>query len=584
MAAPQIGVLLPLRLETRFTRSRTPAALAPARARRARRGLDREPRRRAQPRSSSTRSRRCGGPPAAPTSSRAEGRRAWRALAAVGRRRARGVARAHVPAGRRLGRHDHDHPADADAHRHARPPRARPAADPRDLDRTRRGRPGPGRHADRASRRDVDLDLDDPEQHQAAVVDVVHRGRARRARRRNRPRHRNADRHRRDLRRRHRRRRPRPAARGAGRQWPPRHRLAGVGDEHASTARRPSRSATSTHGAASSPSAPNAQAGTVAVSKAVAGAPRLRGVIGGADDHRPLNRAVMGVLWPAMWGHSLANVWGFSTPGGRARPLGRRESRARGPAALAADRGAAVRAAAGHLAATAGRRPAATRRSRRGSCRSCAASSPPGRPRRSGRPREQQGDVLRGLVRNPTAARYAWQWMVPTTLAHALAFRFNQSVPGGRPQRLVDAAGRADAAARPGRLARPAARRRRAGRHDVDAPTSSSRRTSGPNADPPRRGNRRRTARRRRGGGAPADAAGVGNEPSHRAGAALAARKLGGGRAPHGRRGARGRRAPRESTAARPRRPRRGRFACALPISPGAATRPSASARTSSTD
>ena len=42
---------------------------------------------------------------------------------------------------------------------------------------------------------------------------------------------------------------------------------------------------------------------------------------------------------------------------------------------------------------------------------------------------QQQGDGLGGLVRNPTAARYAWQWMVPTTLAHALAFRFNQAVP-----------------------------------------------------------------------------------------------------------------------------------------------------------
>ena len=172
----------------------------------------------------------------------------------------------------------------------------------------------------------------------------------------------------------------------------------------------------------------NAQAGTVAVSKAVAGVPRLRGVIGGADDHRPLNRAVMGVLWPAMWGHSLANVWGFSTqtdelglwaaanlvPEGPLPSL-RIEEQPYG--LLPATSLARWKATDGDPAIEARLVPLV---------RSLVAIWAAAAERQAG---EQQGDVLRGLVRNPTAARYAWQWMVPTTLAHALAFRFNQSVP-----------------------------------------------------------------------------------------------------------------------------------------------------------
>ncbi len=42
---------------------------------------------------------------------------------------------------------------------------------------------------------------------------------------------------------------------------------------------------------------------------------------------------------------------------------------------------------------------------------------------------QQQPDALRDLVRNPMATRYAWRWMMPTTLAHAVAFRFTQAVP-----------------------------------------------------------------------------------------------------------------------------------------------------------
>ena len=142
MAAPQIGVLLPLRLETRFNRSGRPARWSI--------------RVRVVPDAMSIANhddvpsafeldaveamwRAAGGA----NLESPEGQRAWRTLAAsVGPERAR-LARPHVPAGRRLRRHDHDHPARADAHRHARAPRARPAADPRDLDRARREPPRP---------------------------------------------------------------------------------------------------------------------------------------------------------------------------------------------------------------------------------------------------------------------------------------------------------------------------------------------------------------------------------------------------------------------------------------------------------
>jgi hypothetical protein len=55
------------------------------------------------------------------------------------------------------------------------------------------------------------------------------------------------------------------------------------------------------------PVRPRAQAGTVAVSTALAGAPVVPAVVGGDADHRPLNSSLVGALWPALWGHSLAN-------------------------------------------------------------------------------------------------------------------------------------------------------------------------------------------------------------------------------------------------------------------------------------
>lgn len=56
----------------------------------------------------------------------------------------------------------------------------------------------------------------------------------------------------------------------------------------------------------------NAQPGTKAISAAITGATaNVRAVPGGEADHRSLSRALMGTLWPALWGHSLANIWGY---------------------------------------------------------------------------------------------------------------------------------------------------------------------------------------------------------------------------------------------------------------------------------
>ncbi len=176
------------------------------------------------------------------------------------------------------------------------------------------------------------------------------------------------------------------------------------------------------------PVGPTAQAGTVAVSTALAGAPVVHGVVGGDADHRPLNRAVVGALWPALWGHSLANVWGYATeadelglwaatnlvpegplPSMRigAQPYGllpatslRRWRTAAGDPAIESRLVPLVRELVGTWAAAAERQAV-----------------------------QRQADALHDLVRNPTATRYEWRWMMPTTLAHAVSFRFNQPVP-----------------------------------------------------------------------------------------------------------------------------------------------------------
>ncbi len=197
-----------------------------------------------------------------------------------------------------------------------------------------------------------------------------------------------------------------------------------------------------------------AQSGTVAVSTALAGSPVMHGVVGGDSDHRPLNRAIIGALWPALWGHSLANVWDYATeadelglwaaanlvPEGplpsmriENQPYGllpatslRRWRSATGDPAIEGRLVPLVRELVGAWAAAAERQAA-----------------------------QSQADALADLVRNPTATRYEWRWMMPTTLAHAASFRFNQPVPAADLQawwtRQAEQTPRLDPAATPAR-------------------------------------------------------------------------------------------------------------------------------------
>ena len=196
------------------------------------------------------------------------------------------------------------------------------------------------------------------------------------------------------------------------------------------------------------------QAGTVSVSTALAGAPVMQGVIGGDADHRQLNQAIVGALWPALWGHSLANVWGYGT---RADELGvwaaanlvpegplpsmrienqpygllpatslRRWRSAGGDPGIEASLVPLVRDLVDIWAAAAERQAA-----------------------------QQQPDALGELVRNPMATRYGWRWMMPTALARAVSFRFNQPVPAADLDtwwtRQAERTPRLDAAATPPR-------------------------------------------------------------------------------------------------------------------------------------
>ncbi len=176
------------------------------------------------------------------------------------------------------------------------------------------------------------------------------------------------------------------------------------------------------------PLSATAQRGTVAVSTALAGAPIVRGVVGGEANHLALNRALVGALWPALWGHSLANVWGFGSATDELGVWAQANLVPEGPLP-------SLRI--GNLPY--GLLPATSLRRWQG-----ASGDPAIEARLVPLVRqlvatwalhaEQQAAVgpsagLGALVRTATATRYAWRWMMPTTLAQAVSFRFNQPVP-----------------------------------------------------------------------------------------------------------------------------------------------------------
>lgn len=172
---------------------------------------------------------------------------------------------------------------------------------------------------------------------------------------------------------------------------------------------------------------PAGQPGTVAASVALAGTARIRGVLGGDSDHRPLNRALVGALWPALWGHTLVNVWGYR---GLVDPLGLWAAdnlvpEGPLPTIRVSDQPYGLlpvtalnrwRAADGDPAVEERLVPLIAQLVTRLAAAAVAEAA------------QATADGLGGLVHTPAATRFGWRWMMPTTLAEAVGFRFNQAV------------------------------------------------------------------------------------------------------------------------------------------------------------
>ena len=164
------------------------------------------------------------------------------------------------------------------------------------------------------------------------------------------------------------------------------------------------------------------QAGADDVRVALAAPATLPGVVGGEATHRLLNTDLVGALWPALWGHPLANVWGN---GSRADELGVWAAQnlvPEGPLpALRIDSQPY-----GLLPTTSLRRwvraggdptiedrlvPMVKELVARWADKAESLADP-------------NGDALHQLARNPHATAYAWRWMMPTELASAVSFRY----------------------------------------------------------------------------------------------------------------------------------------------------------------
>ena len=186
----------------------------------------------------------------------------------------------------------------------------------------------------------------------------------------------------------------------------------------------------------------DSQAGTMAVLASTLGAtsvegattlPALTAVPGGEVDHRPLNQALMATLWPALWGHSVADVNGFDdadrlgvwaadnvVPEGPLptlrigdRPYGllpvtslRRWRRAGGDPTIERQLVPLIDQLVDRWARAA--EPSTTPR------------PPP---------------FLDHLVATPNATAYSWRWMVPLELAAGVSFRFGATMDAAEASR-----------------------------------------------------------------------------------------------------------------------------------------------------
>jgi hypothetical protein len=189
------------------------------------------------------------------------------------------------------------------------------------------------------------------------------------------------------------------------------------------------------------PSAASGQAGTTAVAGALVGERRAATfptVIGGTSNTAPVGRALVRALWPALWGHSLANVAGEGElvddlgvwAGDHLAPEGPLPPMRIGDTPY------------GLLPATSLRRwraasgdPAVERRLVPLVADLIDRWAAVAEAREAGAARR---DGLGALARSPLATAYRWRTMVPTTLARAVALRFGQPIDAREMDRWFD--------------------------------------------------------------------------------------------------------------------------------------------------
>lgn len=190
------------------------------------------------------------------------------------------------------------------------------------------------------------------------------------------------------------------------------------------------------------PEVATGQAGTSAMAGALVGAGRVEtfpAVVGGAPHAAPVGRALVRALWPALWGHSLANVAGEGIvvddlgvwAGDNLAPEGPLPPMRIGDTPyglLPATSLRRWRAAGGDPAVERRLVPLVADLIDRWAA---AAQAQEGGGRR--------GDGLGVLVRSPLASAYRWRTMVPTTLARAVALRFDQPIAAAEMDRWFEA-------------------------------------------------------------------------------------------------------------------------------------------------
>ena len=164
------------------------------------------------------------------------------------------------------------------------------------------------------------------------------------------------------------------------------------------------------------------QTGADAVRLAVGGPGTMPAVIGGDSHHDELDRALVGALWPALWGHALGNLWDSGKGADDLGVWAAQNLVPEGPlpsirvdtqpyGLLPATALSGWRPAAGDPAIETSLVPLVADLVARWASTAQRAAGAVTRP-------------LASLVRNPAATTYAWRWMLPTEVTSAVALRY----------------------------------------------------------------------------------------------------------------------------------------------------------------